>query len=557
VDLDGDRVGLITYMRTDSVVLADRAVRQAREVVADIYGKDYLPEQPVYYKTQARRAQEAHEAIRPTDLARRPQDVRRYLNDDEFRLYELIWKRTIACQMVAARFERTAVEVTVDAGGEALVFTAGGRQIVFPGFLRAYVEGSDDPEAELGDQETLLPALAERQELEARAVEAEEHVTKPPYRYTEASLVKKLEDEGIGRPSTYASIISTIQERDYVFKRGNELVPTFTAFCVTELLEGQFRDLVETQFTARMEDDLDEVADGKIAWDALVAGFYRGDGARPGLVERVEKGEVTYPAIALGADPESGEEVVVKVGKYGPYVRRGEGGTTNAATIPVDMPPDELTLGRALELLRSKNDETPPLAADPVTGRPITLKVGRFGEYLELGLSAEEKERDVKPRRVSLPRGMKAGDVTAAIAGRLIQLPRTLGRHPESGEEITTGLGRFGPFVKHGDDYRNLESWEQACDLGLGEALAILTLPKKGGSRRRGAPKTVLKEVGEVAGAAGPVRVLDGSYGPYVTDGKVNASLPKGADPQAVTAAQAAELLAAAAERKKSKRGRR
>ena len=556
IDLEGERVGLITYMRTDSVNLAERAIAQAREVIADIYGASYLPEKAIYYKTKAKRAQEAHEAIRPTDLSRRPQDVRPFLDDEELRLYELIWKRTIACQMLPARFERTSVGVTVEAEGQKLLFSASGRRIVFPGFLRAYVEGSDDPEAQLGDQETLLPALEEGQELEALTVDADGHTTKPPYRFTEASLVKKLEEEGIGRPSTYASIISTIQDRDYAFKKGNELVPTFTAFCVTELLEKQFRDLVETHFTARMEDDLDEIAAGKIAWSALVTDFYRGHDEEPGLIDRVENGEVTYPAIALGADPETGEEILVKVGRYGPYIRRGE--KKNFASIPNGIAPDELDLARALQLLRSKDEEDAPLTADPVTGRSVTLKVGRFGEYLELAQTEEEKEEKVKPRRVSLPRGLKVTDLTAEIAQQLIQLPRTLGLHPESGEEITTGIGRFGPFVKHGDDFRNLETWQRACEIELGEALEILKQPKKGRGRRGAkAPKTVLKEIGEVEGAAGPVNVLDGRYGPYVSDGKLNASLPKGADPQTVTAEQAAKLLAEAAERKKKKRGRK
>ena len=336
IDLEGERVGLITYMRTDSVTLADRALEQARRLIGDIYGAHYLPEQPVHYKTKAKRAQEAHEAIRPTDLARRPQDVKQFLNDDEFRLYELIWKRTVACQMVPARFERTAVEITVEADGSVLLLTTSGRRIVFPGFLRAYVEGSDDPDAQLGDQETLLPALDEGQELTPLQVEAEGHRTKPVYRYTEASLVKKLEEEGIGRPSTYASIISTIQDRGYAFKKANELTPTFTAFCVTELLEKQFEDLVDTRFTARMEDDLDEIAEGKVSWDDLVANFFRGAEDQPGLRARVEQGEVIYPSILLGKDPESGDEVLVKIGRGArPYVRLGQEGEKARVTAPI------------------------------------------------------------------------------------------------------------------------------------------------------------------------------------------------------------------------------
>lgn len=555
IDLSGERVGLITYMRTDSVTLSDRAIEQARTVISDIYGQEFLPDTPQRYKTKAKRAQEAHEAIRPTDLARRPKDVARYLNKDELSLYELVWKRTIACQMLPARLERTAVEITVDVEGEKLAFSASGRRIVFPGFLRAYVEGSDDPEAQLGDQETLLPAMEMGQALDLRELEAEGHSTKAPYRYTEASLVKKLEEEGIGRPSTYASIISTILDRDYCFKKGNELVPTFTAFCVTELLERQFDDLVDTHFTARMEDDLDQVAEGQIPWATLVSDFYRGGDGRPGLQERVEEGEVIYPAIPLGTDPESDEGIAVKVGKYGPYIRRGEGGSRNVANIPEGMAPDELTLGLALDLLKSKNDENAPLTDDPVTGRPITLKVGRFGEYLELGQTEEEKEAGDKPRRTSLPTGVKGPDVTPEMAQKLISLPRTLGTHPEDGEEISTSLGRYGPYVKKGKDFRSLDSWEKACEIELAEALEILAKPKPGRGRRQ---KVVLKELGEIEGAAAAVQVLDGRYGPYVSDGETNATIPRGTDPQSVTPEQAKELLdARRGQPKKSRRRKR
>ncbi len=554
IDLAGERVGLITYMRTDSVTLAERALEEARQVIGTAYGSEYLPSQPQRYKTKAKRAQEAHEAIRPTDLARRPQDVRAYLEDDQYRLYELIWKRTIACQMVPARLERTSVEVEIDVDGALLTFAASGRRIVFPGFLRAYVEGSDDPEAQLGDQETLLPALEDGQELAARSVEAEGHRTKPPYRYTEASLVKKLEEEGIGRPSTYASIISTIQDRGYALKKGNELIPTFTAFCVTHLLEQQFADLVDTRFTAHMEDELDDVAAGKLPWEDLVSGFYLGGDDEPGLNKRVVESEVTYPSIPLGTDPGSGDLIEIKIGKYGPYLRRGEGGPENAVTIPEDLAPDELTLEVALDLLESKNGEKPSIAEDPVTGRAVTLQRGRFGEYLELGQTEEERERKDKPRRVSIPRGLKGADVTPEIAQRLIQLPRLLGTHPESGEDVSTGIGRYGPFLKHGSEFRNIESWERACDLPFEEALEILKQPKPG---RRGAQKTVLKELGELEGAAGKVQILDGRYGPYVTDGDVNATIPKGTDPLEVGPEQALELLAARRNAPRKRRRRR
>ncbi len=558
IELGGERVGLITYMRTDSLTLADRAIAQTREVVTQAYGEEYLPPKPVRYKTKAKRAQEAHEAIRPTDLNRRPQDVKKFLDADQFRLYELIWKRTVACQMVPARFERTAAEVEVELDGDAkattLTFSARGRRIVFPGFLRAYVEGSDDPNARLGDQETLLPPLEAGQEVEPESIEAEGHQTRPPYRFTEASLVKKLEEEGIGRPSTYASIIGTIQDRGYALKKGNELIPSFTAFCVTLLLEKQFADLVDTRFTAQMEDELDEVAAGEMAWDALVKGFYLGDeDGSPGLNERVEKGEVTYPAIPLGEDPETGEMISVKVGKYGPYVRRGEGGSDNSATVPESLAPDELTLEVAVELLRAKSGDKEPLTTDPVTGRTVTLEHGRFGEYLELAQTEEERESKQKPRRVSVPRGLKGADLTPEMAQQLIQLPRHLGTHPDSGEEIAAGLGRYGPFVRHGKDYRNLESWQRACEIELAEALEIVNQPKA----RRASTKTLLKELGEHEGAAGPLQVFDGRYGPYVTDGEYNASLPKGSDPMELTVEQALALIEKRRQNPKAKKRRK
>lgn len=542
VDLGGERIGLITYMRTDSLNLAERAVDQAREVIQTRYGAEYLPDKPVRYKTKAKRAQEAHEAIRPTDLARRPQDVRPFLDDEQHKLYELIWKRTVASQMAPARFERTAVEVSVASDDGPAVFAARGKRIVFPGFLRAYVEGSDDPDAELGDQETVLPSLSEGQALEPAKVNAEGRSTRPPARFTEASLVKKLEEEGIGRPSTYATIISTIQDRGYVFKKANELVPTFTAFCVTELLEHQFLDLVEVKFTAVMEDELDDVAEGKQAWVQLVARFFHGEDDKAGLEQRVSEGEVTYPAIALGKDPESDQPLVVKVGRYGPYLRRGEGDSSAIVSLPEDMPPADLTIDVALELLRTKDGENEPVTTVEATGRNVYLQTGRYGAYLEVEQTEEEKESKEKPHRMSLPRDLKADDLTPEIARKLIGLPRELGQHPDTGEVIVASLGRYGPYIKHEKDYRNLPSWRDACDIAVPAALEILSQPKKG--RQRGAAtKKVLKELGEHESAQGPIQVLEGRYGPYATDGKTNASLPKGSDPLGVTLDQAVELL--------------
>jgi DNA topoisomerase-1 len=335
-------------------------------------------------------------------------------------------------------------------------------------------------------------------------------------------------------------------------------VPTFTAFCVTELLERQFEDLVDTDFTAHMEDDLDEIAAGHKAWDDLLGQFFLGDGGKPGLQKRVEEGEVFYPEVPFGSDPETGEKIVIKVGKYGPYLRRGEGGPDNTVSLPRDLPPADLTPEKALQMFKDKAEASDqvPFTRDPRTGRNVYLRHGRFGPYLELEPTEEEKAGKKKPHRVSVPKGVDPEDLTEETAQLLIALPRILGEHPETGEEIAAGLGRYGPYVKQGRDYRNLDSWRKALEIGLDEALEILKEPKKG---RRGRQRKVLKELGEHETAAGKIQLLDGRYGPYVTDGETNASLPKGADPEATTLEQAVELLEKKrrAPKKTKKRGRR
>lgn len=548
VDLSGERVGLITYMRTDSLSLSERAIEQARDLIREEYGAEYLPKAPIRYKTKSKGAQEAHEAIRPTDLRRKPQSVKAYLNDEQFRLYELIWKRTVACQMLPAKLEKTSVEVTVDAGGTTLAFTASGRRIVFPGFLKAYVEGSDDPEAELDDKEKLLPPLKVGQELTPKSVNAMGHQTKPPLRYTEASLVKRLEEEGIGRPSTYATIISTILDKGYVFKRGNELVPTFTAFAVTELMEHKFNDLVQEKFTAQLEDKLDRVADGDLAGKSVLKEFYFGGNSEVGLKKRVESFEPEYPAIAIGNAPD-GDLVVVKIGRFGAYINKGEGGKDNQVSVPPSMSPDELTVEKAMGLLGGKTSGGEALAVDPVSGREIVLREGRFGPYLALEQTEDARIAKQKTKMVSLPKGVSPAEVTGEIALKLISLPRDLGINPDSGKEMATAIGRYGPYLRHGEEFRTLESWVQACELTSEEAIAILKIPKPIGKRPAGkAGFEVLKEVG-------PFKVLNGRYGPYVTDGTTNASLPKGTDPATVTEVQAQAWIAA--RKDAPKKGRR
>ncbi len=560
VDLNGERVGLITYMRTDSVTLAEKALAQCREVIRQLYGDNFLPPQPIRYKTKTRGAQEAHEAIRPTDISRTPESVRPYLTEDQFRLYELIWKRTVACQMLPAEVLRKSVEVTVVDGDTPYVFSVSGKQILFPGFLRAYVEGSDDPEAELADQETLLPPLQVGQELEPLAVIPEGHETKPPRRYTEASLVKRLEEEGIGRPSTYATIISTIQERGYIFKRGNELVPTFTAFCVTRFLEEHFPDLVDLKFTAKMEDALDQIAEGKENKVALIDAFYRGSEGGEGLAKRIENVRPHYPVIPIGEDPATGKPLVVRIGRFGPFLQRGEGGPGNLASLPDNLPPDELTVEKALQILDQKG--TPDrLVCHTEDGGEIWLRDGIYGQYLELrkpslseevtappetppaGKKKRGKRSEVSPlKRVSLPKDLHPEELSPELARKLMSLPRELGKDPESGEPIFSVIGRYGPYLKRGDDTRRLASWREALEITLERALEILKEPKpdKRSYRRQ---NRVIKEFPSENAANGVIRVMRGRYGPYVTDGTLNARLPRELKPEEVTEEQARQLL--------------
>lgn len=556
VDLNGERVGLITYMRTDSVTLSEKALSQCRDVIRQMYGDSFLPPQAIRYKTKTRGAQEAHEAIRPTDVSRTPESVRPYLTEDQHRLYELIWKRTIASQMVPAEVLRKSVEITVVENGTPYIFTVSGKRILFPGFLRAYVEGSDDPEAELADQETMLPALTLRQELEPLVVVADGHETKPPRRYTEASLVKRLEEEGIGRPSTYATIISTIQERGYIFKRGNELVPTFTAFCVTRFLEEHFPDLVDTGFTAKMEDSLDKIAEGKEDRLALIDAFYRGSEQAEGLVKRIQNIKPRYPVIPIGGDPKTGEPLVVRIGRFGPFIQRGEGGPGNVASLPDNLPPDELTIETALQLLE-KASHPGKLISRMADESEIWLREGVYGKYLELRKSStEETTSTVKPgakqkrvdssilKRISLPKDLSPEELTPELAQQLLALPCKLGKDPETGEDVLSALGRFGPYIKRGSETRPLGSWRDALEITLEQALNLLNTPKP--SRRfRRRTSQVVKEFPIENAINGVIKVMQGKYGPYVTDGTVNVSLPKEWKPEEITEEQARQLLEA------------
>jgi len=533
--------GYITYMRTDSTNLSNQAIRAARDQVNQLYGSSYLPEKPRVYATKAKRAQEAHEAIRPAGSTfRMPKELQGALEPDALKLYELIWKRTMACQMKDATGKRTTVRTAAEAGPHGLaIFTASGKVITFPGFLRAYVEGADDPEAELEDQERLLPLLRQGQSLTATKIEPKPHVTLPRARFTEASLIKELEDRGIGRPSTYATIIQTIQDRGYVWKKGTALIPTFTAFAVTNLLEKHFADLVDFGFTARMEDDLDAIASGRLASGPWLNLFYFGDPsatngqedlAHIGLKRRIGSGWEEIDAreistISIGTD-EQGRAIAARIGRYGPYLQVAD--TDQRATIPPDLPPDELDMKTARQLLAQAAQGDQVLGQDPDTGKPIYLKNGRFGPYVQLG-DPERTEKGAlksgtKPRMASLWPSMTPDTVTLEDALMLLSFPKTLGVHPEKGEPVTVQDGRYGPYVKMGSETRSLADHEQLLNTTLAEALELLAQPKRG--RGRGGQATLLK-LGHHPESNAPLEIKSGRFGPYVTDGVVNASLPK------------------------------
>jgi DNA topoisomerase-1 len=525
--------GHITYMRTDSVNLSDTAVAAARAHAARVYGAATVPPQPRRYERAVANAQEAHEAIRPAgDTFRTPESLARKVSRDELALYELIFKRTVASQMNDAVGQTVTIRLDASTpAGTKATFDASGTVITAPGFLLAYESGRDEPVDDT--EERLLPHVQPGQELTVSALEPQGHETRPPARYTEASLVKALEDRGIGRPSTYASILGTILDRGYVFKKGTALVPTFLAFAVTRLLEEHFERLVDYDFTARMEDDLDRIAAGderRVEW---LERFYFGDRGEPGLHALVTDQLDEIDARAVNSIPIPGSGVVIRVGRYGPYLERGEA----RASIPDDLAPDELTATVAEEILaRPSGDRV--LGIDPDTGHEIVVRDGRYGPYVAEVLPEGE---DRKPRTGSLLQTMALDTVTLDDALRLLSLPRTL--IAPDGEEIAIANGRYGPYVKKGPETRSLESEEQLFTLTTDEALALLAQPKQ--RRGRGAPKPPLRDFGVVVEADGKRLVVkDGRFGPYVTDGETNASLRRGDEPESLTVERALELLA-------------
>ena len=535
--------GHITYMRTDSTTLSETAVRAARAQARDLYGPEYLPDAPRTYVSKVKNAQEAHEAIRPAgDSFRTPAQTG--LTGDEFRLYELIWMRTIASQMKDAVGNSVTIRLGGAAStGEDVVFSASGRVITFHGFLKAYVEGSDDAEAAADDQETRLPNVAEGDPVSAAAVRAEGHQTKPPARYTEATLIKELEEREIGRPSTYASIMGTILNRGYVYKKGTALVPAWLAFSVIRLLEGHFARLVSYEFTARMEDVLDEIAGGRRDRNTELAEFYFGSGEVDGLKKLVsELGEIDAKELATFPVGGPDSDIALRVGKYGPYLEGpGDDGTPAAkkANVPDDLPPDELTLEKAKELLANPAGEEIPLGAHPETGLEVVAKNGRYGPYVT-ELLPEDAAKSARPRTGSLFKDMSLESIDLAQAVRLLSLPRVVGTDA-SGEEITAQNGRYGPYLKKGTDSRSLETEAQLFDITLDQALAIYAQPKQRGRAAASAP---LKELGNDPVSGAPVVVKAGRFGEYVTDGEYNATLRKDDSVEALTLARAAELLA-------------
>lgn len=557
--------GRITYMRTDSTNLSQEALRAARDLVSEHYGPEYLPDKPRYYQTKVKNAQEAHEAIRPAGSRfALPEELRGVLTGDEYKLYDLIWKRTVASQMTDARGKRKTLVAAVDDAR----FQVGGKTIEFPGYLRAYVEGKDDPSAELADQETILPDVKVGESLHCDELTPQGHSTAPPPRYSEAALTRALEEKGIGRPSTYASIIDVILNRRYVFKKGGALVPTWTAFAVCRLLETHFPELIDYGFTADMENELDAISRGERERLPYLRAFYFGDPTATTNENGAAKVDASFPfppSFALGlknliqskideidaravsqfeiGTPEAGDDspsaepVVLRVGRYGPFLQQGE----RQASVPEDLPPDELTLAKALEMLANAEKTDDPLGICPDTGKPVYLKIGRFGPYVQRG----DADDDEKPQNASLLRGMQVGDVNLETALALLSLPKTLGVDADNGDEpVVVSNGRFGPYVKRGTESRSLPADVSPLEITLEQALELLAKPKYGGRGGASRKTEPLRLFDKSPVTGNEVRLMPGRFGPYVTDGETNASLPRDLPTDELTFERALELLA-------------
>jgi DNA topoisomerase-1 len=532
--------GFITYMRTDSTSLSDEAIKGARDLISREFGSEYLDASPRVYKTKVKNAQEAHEAIRPagSEFAH-PEVVRQKLGPEAARLYELIWKRMLACQMKDAEGIRLGVVVAVARAR----FRASGKTITFPGFLRAYVEGSDDPEADLAEQERILPPLNEGESLLSDQMTSLKHTTQPPARYTEGSLIKELERLGIGRPSTWATIVDVVLSRDYAFKKGTALVPSFLAIAVTGLLEEYFSHLVDYEFTANLEDDLDAISRGeKDNLQKLRAFYFGATDSPPGLKDLVTEGEEKIDprlvcGIGIGQDAQ-GRNIEVRIGRYGPFITNG----TDRASVPEGIALDELTVEKAEGVLAEAAKGPQALGQDPTTNEAVYLKKGRFGPYVQRG---EMVEGGGKPKMASLLPGMSPESVTLEVALDLLSLPKILGKNPENNEDVVVNNGRFGPYISCGAERRTIPADESPIQLTMDRALELLKQPRMRG--RAGSQPKTLKEIGKHPVTELALVVKSGRYGPYVTDGTVNASLTEGMSTETLTLDQAVNLIDARA----------
>lgn len=543
--------GYITYMRTDSTTLSEQALNAARSLIKVEYGDAYLPNAPRVYVTKVKNAQEAHEAIRPAGDTFTPMNVvREKLGDEAAKLYELIWKRTMASQMTDAK--GTHIGVTIDC--QRARFRASGKTIEFPGYLRAYVEGSDDPEAELADQERILPQVTENENLKASQVDTMERSTQPPARFTEGSLIKELETLGIGRPSTWASVVDLVLSRSYAFRKGTALVPSFTGFAVVQLLERHFNELVDYDFTARLEDELDAISRGEVPNIDYLRKFYFGDDNQ-GLKSLVTRGETEIDPREVCGVPigttETGENIEVRIGRYGPFISNG----TSHAPLRDLVVPDEFTVAEAVEQLAKVQKGPEELGIELKSGLPVYLKDGPYGPYVQLG----EREEKKKPKAVSLLKGMLPQDVTLELALKLLELPRCLGEHPETGKNVFARTGRFGPYIECGTDTRRIPDDEgySVLDISFEQALLLLSQPKTKG--KAAGPK-VLRSLGNHPVSNLEITIRTGRYGPYVTDGETNASVQKGMDPDTLSLDDAVNLIEDRKARpvvEKPKRGRK
>ncbi len=548
VDFGGERVGLITYMRTDSLSLAESAVQQARDVIRDRFGAEYLPTKPHRYASKVANAQEAHEAIRPTDFQRSPDSMRQSLlalSESHFKLYDLIYRRTLASQMKPAEVQRTQVEIEAEVTKKSLVFGASGKQITFPGFLLAYVEDVDDADAELEGKERILPAMKVGDEVMLISVDSARHETKPPARFTDASLIKALEDLGIGRPSTYAQIISVIVDRGYVWKKARELVPTFTAFLVVEVLDNHFSEFSDLRFTAKMDETLDEIAGGKQDSRTYLRDFFLGGNGSIGLKEAVDnrKADIPFANVTIGNHPDSGEPIIVRVGKGGdPFLQLGEASSKRFANVPDDMPPAELNVAEAIKLFSAARPELESVGIHPQTGRNLLLKQ-RGGFYLEVERTEQEITDKLKPTWVSVPPETDPRDLSKEDLDMLCQMPIEIGIHPELGEPILFRIGKYGPYIQSGKVIRNYENWRHSPKMTIAEAVEVLAMDKMASARASRQSAGPIQEFGELPDCAGPVKVLPGRFGPYVTDGTTNATIPKSLDPATLSASDAQDLL--------------